>query len=157
MRRVVVLVLALLMLAAVTGMSDTWGVGASFGIDALGGLPEQAMLSLKVPQVPVLWGVGAQIGNDQFNLGLTGDWWLYNENLFSFINLYVGPGLYAALPEPFELGGRVPVGINAYPVDVFEIFFEVAPTLLFVSDRGGVSIPEFAVQGAFGFRFWFDS
>ncbi|MFP3960644.1 MAG: hypothetical protein ACLFUX_10785 [Spirochaetaceae bacterium] len=156
-RKMVVLVLALLMATAVAGFGATWGVGASFGIDALGGLPNQAMLSVKVPQLPVLWGLGLQVGENEANLGLTADWWLYTTNLFSFVNLYVGPGLYAALPDPLELGGRVPIGINAYPVEVFEVFFEVAPAMVLVSDRSGITIPDFAVQGAFGFRFWFGS
>ena len=156
-RKVALLVLVLLIGAAAAGFGATWGVGASFGIDAIGGLPNQAMLSVKVPQLPILWGLGLQVGEDQANLGLTADWWLYTTNLFSFVNLYVGPGLYTALPEPFELGGRVPIGLNAYPVDVFELFLEVAPTLVLISDRDGINIPDFAVQGAFGFRFWFNT
>jgi len=155
--KVILFVLVLLLATAAMGVADTWGVGASFGIDALGGLPNQAMLSVKAPQLPILWGIGAQIGEDQTNIGLTADWWLYTTNLFSFVNLYVGPGLYTALPDPFELGGRVPVGFNAYPVDVFEIFLELAPTLVLVSDREGINIPDFALQGAFGFRFWFNT
>ena len=155
--KIVILALVLVLATAVLGFGATWGVGASFGIDALGGLPNQAMLSFKAPQIPVLWGLGLQVGEEEANLGLTADWWLYTTNLFSFVNLYVGPGLYAALPDPFELGGRVPVGLNAYPVDVFEIFLEVAPTLVVISGREGINIPDFAVQGAFGFRFWFDT
>jgi hypothetical protein len=157
MRKVVLIALAVLVLAAVGASADTWGVGASFGLDPIGGLPQQAMLSVKAPQLPVLWGLGAQVGQDQFNLGVTADWWLYTQNLFSFVNLYVGPGLYAALPDPFELGARVPVGFNAYPVEVFELFLEFAPNLVFVSGREGITIPSFALQGAFGFRFWFNT
>jgi hypothetical protein len=156
MRKICVLVLVLLVVAGGAAIAQTWGVGASFGIDAVGGLPQQAMLSVKAPQLPVLWGVGLQLGEDQFNMGLTADWWLYQENLFSFVNLYVGPGLYAALPQTLELGGRVPVGLNAYPVDVFELFLEIAPTLVLYSDRSGITIPDFSIQGAFGFRFWFN-
>lgn len=156
-RRVVVLAFLLILVAATAGFAETWGVGGAFSIDALGGLPSQAMLSAKFPQLPILWGVGLQVGEDEANLGLTADWWLYTTNLVSFVNLYVGPGLYTALPDPFELGGRVPVGLNAYPVDIFEIFFEIAPTLMLVSDREGINIPDFALQGAFGFRFWFNT
>ncbi|MFO8065388.1 MAG: hypothetical protein ACQETQ_10990 [Spirochaetota bacterium] len=155
-KKILILVLVLLIATAAAGFGATWGVGASFGIDPLGGLPSQAMLSLKTPHLPVLWGLGMQISEDQANLGLTADWWLYTTNLFSFVNLYAGPGLYAALPDPVELGGRVPVGLNAYPLDVFEIFFEVAPALVFISDRDGINVPDFALQGAFGFRFWFN-
>ena len=158
MKKKVVLLVAVLAIG-VTGFvsAETYGVGASFGVDPVGGLPQQAMLSFKLPQTPLLWGLGAQIGEDTFNVGITGDYWLYTTNLVSFVNLYVGPGFYAALPEPFELGGRVPVGINAYPIEVFEIYFELAPTLVLLSTGDSFQFPDFGLQGAFGFRFWFNA
>jgi len=157
MKKVIFLVLVALLVVAAFGSADTWGVGAAFGIDALGGLPQQALLSLKAPQLPILWGVGFQLNEDQFNMGVTADWWLYTTNLAGMLNLYLGPGIYAALPDPFELGGRVPIGLNIYPIDAFEVFLEVAPTILLISNRGGITVPDLALQGAFGFRFWFNT
>ncbi len=155
-KRILVIAAVLLIAVSVAGFSQTFGIGGAFSLDAVGGLPSGAMLSLKVPAFPVVWGLGLQLGNNQFNLGLTADWWLFTTNLVSFINLYVGPGLYLALPQPFEIGGRVPIGLNAYPLDVLELFLEFAPTLVFVSNRG-IAIPSFSLQGAFGFRFWFNT
>ncbi|AFG38192.1 hypothetical protein [Spirochaeta africana] len=143
---------------AFLGISTTaysWGVGASFGIQPLGGNPGQnVLLSVKPDQVPFLLGAGVRIAEDEFSLGLTADWWALNEHLVSFLNIYVGPGLYTAIGNEFELGGRVPVGLNAFPVDFLELFFEVAPTLALVSP-GGITFPDFGLQGAIGFRFWF--
>ena len=154
-KRIIILAAVLLVGIAIAGSAQSFGIGGSFSIDALGGLPSSAMLSIKVPQVPVLWGIGAQLGTSNFDLALTADWWLYRQGLVSFIGLYVGPGLYARLPQVIEIGGRVPIGINAYPLNFLELFLEVAPTLLFFSSDSGVTIPRFGLQGAFGFRFWF--
>jgi hypothetical protein len=150
-------IIALVLLVAVTlgASAQTFGVGGAFSIDSLGGLPSSALLSVKFPQLPIVWGVGLQLSENVFNMALTADWWLYQENLVSFLNIYVGPGVYAALPDTVELGGRVPIGINAYPIDVLEIFLEIAPTLVVFRDSG-IDVPEFGLQGAFGFRFWFN-
>ena len=155
MKKIVLIGIVLMVAFAGVASASTFGVGGAFSIAPLGGLPSSAMLSLKVPQVPVTWGIGAQLGADRFNLAVTADWWLYRQNLVSFLNLYVGPGLYVTLPEPFEIGGRVPIGINAFPIPVLELFLEIAPTLAIYSNRS-ITIPSFGLQGAFGFRFWFN-
>lgn len=156
MRKVVLIVLAILLIAAVGASADTFGVGVAAGLSPFGGLPGQnVMLSVKVPQLPILWGVGAQLSQGGFNLGVTADWWLYTQNLFSFVNLYIGPGLYVALPN-FELGGRVPIGLNAYPIEVLELFLEFAPTWAPITGEG-FDTSNFGLQGSFGLRFWFDT
>ena len=156
MKKTWIIALVLLVALAAGASAQTFGVGGAFSIDAFGGLPSSALLSLKLPQLPVLWGIGLQLTENTFNMAFTADWWLYQQNLVSFIGLYVGPGLYLSLPDAIEFGGRVPIGINAYPIDVLELFIEIAPTLLFFSDTG-VQIPSFGLQGAFGFRFWFNT
>ncbi len=155
-KRIVIIALVLMAVVAMSGFAETLGVGAAFSLTALGGLPSSAMLSVKIPQMPILWGVAAQFGAGNFNLGLTADWWLYQQNLVSFIGLYVGPGLYMSLPQPFEIGGRVPIGLSAFPLDFLELFVEVAPALVLFSSDTVVTIPNFRLQGAVGIRFWFD-
>lgn len=155
-KKILVIALVLVALTAASATADTFGVGAAYGLNAIGGLPNSALLSVKVPQLPIVWGLGAQLGGGSFNLAVTADWWLYQQNLVSFLGLYVGPGLYMSLPAPFEIGGRVPVGINAYPLDFLEVFLELAPALVLFSSGAGITIPDFRLQGAFGFRFWFD-
>ncbi|MCF7927596.1 MAG: hypothetical protein K9L68_00785 [Spirochaetales bacterium] len=155
----VLLIVVLLMVVVSMDMfaAKQFGVGGSFSLDALGGLPQQAMVTFTTRDIPVVLGAGLQLGGNQFNLGMTADWWLYHRHLVGILDLYVGPGLYAAVPDPLELGGRVPVGFQIWPLSdsFFELFLEVAPTLLFISNREGISIPNFGLQGAFGFRFWF--
>lgn len=148
-KKVLVIAAVLLMAVAVSGFSASFGIGGAFSLDAMGGLPSSVMLSLKVPQFPVVWGLGWNLAGDSFRLGLTADWWLYSTNLVSFINLYVGPGLYLALPDPFAIGARIPIGFNAFPIDPLELFLEIAPTITFIPTI------DFGLQAAFGFRFWF--
>lgn len=155
-KKIVVIALVLIAVVAMGGFAEKIGIGAAFGLNALGGLPSSAMLSVKIPQLPILWGVAAQFGAGNFNAGVTADWWLYQQDLGSSIGLYVGPGLYLSLPEPFEIGGRIPIGLNAFPLDFLEVFVELAPALVFFSSDTGVTIPDIRLQGAAGFRFWFD-
>lgn len=151
------IMIALLAIAffIVSTTAYSWGIGASFGVQALGGNPGQnVLLSVKPDQEPFLLGVGVRLHEEDINLGLTADWWAVNEHLAGFINIYAGPGLYAAIGNEIGLGGRVPIGLNAFPVDWFELFFEVAPTLAIISP-GGIEFPDFGLQSAIGFRFWF--
>lgn len=156
LRRIIVLSMFALLLSAAPAFSQRWGLGLSVGIEPLGGLPgSDAMLSVNPPQLPVTLGIGARVGGDSFQLGTTADWIVVRENLFSFVNVYAGPGLYLALPDEFDLGARVPIGLNAFPTDWAELFFEIAPNLAILTD-GEVVIPDVGVQSGFGFRFWFD-
>ncbi|HUX51151.1 MAG TPA: hypothetical protein VMW73_10160 [Spirochaetia bacterium] len=153
-RKVIILTLSVL----VVGGSNlfSWGIGASFGIDALGGLPGQnVLLSIQFPKLPILWGIGAHANGNSYNMGVTADWWLLNQSLGGPVNVYIGPGLYLALPTPFEFGARLPIGLNIFPVNFLELFIEAAPALVLVSSYSGIQIPNFRLQGALGLRFWF--
>lgn len=151
--KVLVLVLVMATVAATAGFS--WGIGAAAGISPLGGLPgSNVMLSVAPPEIPIVFGVGLAIGENTFQVGITADWWLVNQNLFSFVNLYVGPGLYVGISNGVDLGARVPVGINIWPLDFLEIFLEIAPTLG-IQFADPIVFPRFALQGSFGLRFWF--
>ncbi|HAW85786.1 MAG: hypothetical protein A2087_10520 [Spirochaetes bacterium GWD1_61_31] len=150
----VLLLLAVISVPAV--VSQSFGIGAEYGIPALGGLPQNAMLTFKVSEVPFVVGIGMQLGQSNFNLGLTLDWWLHHQHLVGIIDLYAGPGLYLMLPSSFILGGRIPVGLRIWPLgsSLLEVFLEIAPGLTFI-DSSGVNIPNFTLQAAVGFRFWF--
>lgn len=130
-------------------------VGGIFGINAVGTLPSTAMLSFRLPKFPPIFAVGMTINDSSSRFSLMADWWLYQTRLFSFVNLYIGPGLYTAFNQDrFSLGGRVPIGLNAYPLDPLELFLEIAPSLTFI-DNSGIEVPNFGLQAGFGFRFWF--
>ncbi|MBT3273788.1 MAG: hypothetical protein HN368_11575 [Spirochaetales bacterium] len=129
------------------------GIGAAFSAGFVS-LPSQAMLSLKLDEYPAVFGVGASLGADSFQIGVTADWWLYRTNLVSIFDLYIGPGLYAQIGSNFGLGIRIPVGLQAFVLDPLELFLEIAPALG-ISFGDTVSFPNFGVQGGLGFRFWF--
>jgi len=155
MRRKVVFIALVLLLAIVVPMSFATGVGAAFGLPLGGGLPgSNVMLSLKVPQIPFLMGVGFNIGETNTSFGFTGDWWVANSNLFSFFNYYLGPGFYLGYSNELLIGGRFPVGLNVFPIKNLELFLELAPTLA-VGIGETVSFPVWGLQSAFGLRFWF--
>ena len=151
-----VLAIALVLLLAVAvPMTFATGVGAAFGLPFGGGLPgSNVMLSLKVSQIPFLMGLGFNVSETNFAFGLTGDWWVANANLFSFINYYLGPGFYLGYGNQLLLGGRFPVGLNVFPIKNLELFLEVAPTLA-VGIGDSISFLEWGFQSAFGLRFWF--
>ncbi len=149
-----VLVLLMIALVAVPSVFAT-GLGVSVGLNPIGGLPgSNVMFSAKLNKIPFLMGLGFTIGQEQFAFGFTGDYWMANENLFSFINYYIGPGFYIGYANDLLLGGRLPIGLNIWPIKNLELFLEIAPTLAVVfSDP--IRFPEFGLQGAFGLRIWF--
>jgi hypothetical protein len=155
MRRKVVLIAFVLLVAIAVPMTFATGVGAAFGLPLGAGLPgSNVMLSLKVAQVPFLMGIGFSIGETDSSFGFTGDWWVANSNLFSFINYYLGPGFYLGYSNSLLLGGRFPVGLNAFPIKNLELFLELAPTLA-VGIGDTVTFPVWGLQSAVGLRFWF--
>lgn len=133
----------------------TAAVGGEFGLPIGDGLPS-AVLSFRVPSVPVTFGLGATIpksGNS--SVAVLADWWLAQGNLVSFLDYYVGPGLFLTANSASQaVGLRVPIGLDAYPIKPLEIFLEFAPDVTLISNSG-VSIPDWGLQSGFGFRFWF--
>ena len=53
-----------------------FAIGGEFGLSALGGLPNSALLSVKFPSLPIMFGIGLQLSENVFNMALTMDWWL---------------------------------------------------------------------------------
>ena len=103
---------------------------------------------------PVVFGAGASIGSDVFQIGVTADWWFVLANLFDFLNFYVGSGLYGQISNSFGLGVRIPIGFQIFIWDPFELFLEIAPALgILIANP--IKLPAFGMQGAFGFRIWF--
>ena len=152
MKKIVMLVMLIALIGTASAFAT--GIGVSAGLP-IGDLPgSDVMLSLKVDEIPFLMGLGFSIGNDQFAFGFTGDWWVVNENLFSFVNYYLGPGFYIGYQDVLALGGRFPVGLNVYPIPNLALFLEIAPTLA-VQLGDPIVFPAFGLQSAFGFRFWF--
>jgi hypothetical protein len=137
------------------------GIGASFGLKPFGDLPgeQRVMFSLKTDDLPFLLGFGFEIGEEKFNLGTTFDYLLVRQNLFNFVNFYAGPGGYLGIMTKgddelaVQFGLRVPLALYIFPLDVLELFIEIAPTwMIFDGEVLGTNL---GAMGALGFRFWF--
>jgi len=155
MKTKLVFVALVLIFAVAVPMTFATGVGAAFGLPFGGGLPgSNVMLSLRIDSIPFLMGLGFNLNETNPAFGLTGDWWVLNENLFSFVNYYLGPGFYIGYSNALLLGGRFPVGLNVFPLEPLELFVEVAPTVAVIIGDS-ITFPEWGFQSAFGLRFWF--
>lgn len=153
-----VLILALIMTLVLVFSASAYqaAIGGEFALRLANGLPSSALLSFRLPKLPPVFGVGISIPeHGDASIAVMADWWLSQGNLFSFINYYIGPGLYIAVAQDVVVGGiRVPIGLNAYPMKPLEIFIEFAPAVGLLAPSG-VSIPQWGLQAGFGFRFWF--
>lgn len=155
-KKALILALALTIFATFGASAYTAAIGGEFALKLGDGLPNSALLSFRLPKFPAVFGLGLSIpkGGDA-SLALIADWWLAQGNLVGFLNYYVGPGLFLGISNGMNLGIRVPVGVNAFPIKPLELFLELAPAVTLISPDGSVSIPAFGLQAGFGFRFWF--
>jgi hypothetical protein len=155
-KKIIVLCL-LTVFFAVTSISalSLDAIGGSFSLDVAGGgaIPGAA-LSLRLDNSPLLFGTGFTIGKDAFSFGFTVDYWMYHTNLGKVISMYIGPGAYISYANALNLGLRVPIGFQFFPIEPLELFIELAPSIgVGLGDK--ITFPNFGIQTAFGFRFWF--
>jgi len=131
-------------------------IGGEFSLGIGSGLPGSALLSFRIPGIPPVFGLGLSIpGNGgRSSLVLLADWWLAQGNLVGFVDYYIGPGAFLGITDGgAQLGLRVPIGLDAYPIKPLEFFIEFAPAVNILSGSGVSS--SFELQAGFGFRFWF--
>jgi hypothetical protein len=132
---------------------DKWGLGASFGWGHLGMAPS---FELKIPGIPIFWGVNLGIGSTGsgwnetsfFSLGLTGDYYIFDKLIPPAAEIglgwYLGVGgwvdfashTYKTKSEDGKeysfwdlgFGIRAPVGLSWIPPKVswLEVFLEVS-------------------------------
>ena len=143
------------------GATSAFAKGSGFAIGGegalylagAGGLPMSAMLLFHIPQVPLMFGIGV---NSPLALAVTGDYWAAHGSLGGIFTWYAGIGGYLTLdldPDArVTVGGRIPIGLQAWPVgQVLELFIEIAPAV------GVILVPtgfDWHLQGALGLRFW---
>lgn len=161
-----VLVLAVLAgLSSVAAQTGNVAIGPIYSINAfnisspLGGLG----ITGKIPGLAPIMGLNFSLSpeTDTYFFGLTADWLLYKEPLYSpfHLNFYLGPGFYTSIlasnPDAsrFDFGLRIPVGINWVPLRFFELFAEVTPAFG-VTIRDPIA-PSWLIQAAAGARVWF--
>lgn len=134
----------------------SFGIGATIGTDALGGQPGgDVMLSIRIPGLPIMWGIGTQITQVRASFVGTADLWLAPRVPPGSLSVYATPGLYLSFPDPLLAGVRLPVGIGRSIGKSLEFFVETAPTLIFYSSTGPAVPLSFRLQVTSGLRFWF--
>jgi hypothetical protein len=140
--------------SAFSAPKSGWAIGGE-GVFPFAGssLPSSGMLTFHVPRVPLIFAIGITSAPA---LGFTADYWFANDKIGSVFDWYAGVGGYLSInwnPNGLAVGGRIPLGIQAWPFGRnLEIFVELAPAV-------GVSLVPTAfdwhLQGALGLRFWF--
>jgi hypothetical protein len=155
-KKALVLALALTIFCVFSATAYTAAIGGEFALKVGDGLPNSALLSFRLPKLPPVLGLGVSIpaNGGQSSFVLLADWWLAQGNLVGFVNYYVGPGFFLGVAKDAQVGIRVPVGLNAYPLKPLEVFIEFAPAITLYAGSG-VAIPQWGLQAGFGFRFWF--
>ena len=148
--------IALVLLVVTSTGAFAFGIGGVFtspipGLDGIGGT--NAMLSLKLDEVPFYIGVGFAVGGDNFAFSGTLDYLFVRQQLINFINYYAGVGAYVGIGNEVEAGLRIPLALYIFPIDILEVFLEVSPTVGLGIDP--IQFPVWGVQAGVGFRFWF--
>jgi hypothetical protein len=137
------------------------GIGLFFGggWGSVGGGVFNPGLALKIPGVPIHWGLNAAFGRHIAGLSVSGDYYFVDRDLVKdgsidldwflgfggFTHIYFGSDFTAAL------GLRLPIGLSWHITRAFELFADLAPGI-------GVSFtstPFYGVLGAeLGFKVW---
>ena len=130
------------------GIVDNFGWGYGLGVyNNIG-------LSLKIPNVPIMWGFYFHSGNNHFGTGVTGDFYIIDQNFVNhqatneagesyrfLLDWYFGPGFLVNMRfwednGALDLGLRLPIGISWHiipsrdPIDL-ELFLGLVPKIGF--------------------------
>ena len=169
MKKLVLGVVLAAILATGTAVADSpvhpdgLGIGVLWGGSAYSGnFNNNVALSLKLPSVPIFWGIRLGLGSEHFWLGLQGDYYFLGGELIPTLSWFLGLGGYINAwfgdAAAIGFGVRLPIGLTWQPINVFELFLNLAPQLggrIHTYGDGGFSFPH---GGFFGFeiglRFW---
>jgi hypothetical protein len=165
MKKLVILIALITIIGTGTAFADHpsglgIGVVGSYWGGWGGGYAPGFALSLKLPSVPLFWGIGLQIHDGYFGLGVSGDKYLIDQALVKDIGLhwYLGLGGWVNLGFGNDwfgcsLGLRLPVGLSWQPIPLLELFLDIAPSLG-VEVAPGFHFPAGGWQPEFGIRLW---
>ncbi len=118
----------------------------------------------KIPGIAPVFGFNFSFSSTAANfLGLTSDWVLYNQPIYQpwNINFFMGPGVYTSIyvapafgpTSRFDLGLRIPFGVNWTPVKFLEFFVDATPAFG-ITFHDPVT-PGWLFQAEAGARVWF--
>ena len=169
---ILILVLSILIGgAAFANHPSGWGIGivGQYGLawDGFAGRPGAA-LSLKAPSMPIYWGIGLDFETDYYGVSLTGDYLLIDQIIVRDVNFgwFIGLGGYGGInfrtagndtTMGLGFGARVPFGIYIIPVNFFEIFLDIAPSLgvsMALGDNSNFKFPAGGLGFEIGLRLW---
>ncbi|OJF76559.1 MAG: hypothetical protein BKP49_06175 [Treponema sp. CETP13] len=134
------------------------GIGIQAGSDVANSGNSSLDVTFKLDQYPLIFAVGIP-SFDPLSIGVTGDYWIVNENISGPLNYYIGVGAFADLYisdsySGFDIGPRLPIGINTFfAKNVLELYLQMAPGLAINIGNGIGS--DFVCPLNFGLRFWF--
>jgi hypothetical protein len=148
-----------------------WG-GAGFGWPAL---------SLKIPSVPIFWGIYLPLNSYGWGMGVTGDFYFFDKNLVTndftnedgtykfrldwylglggFMNMYFWNNKHGYGDFNLDLGVRVPVGLSWHIIRQLELFLGIHPGVgIWIGDYNkDWQVPvHFFIGGEIGLRLWLD-
>ena len=167
------LLVILVSASAFAARPSGWGVGFvgqyGYAWDGFTGSPGLG-LSLKMPQVPLFYGINLDLQRHGFSVSVTTDRYIIDDIMVPDINLgfFIGWGTYISFVHynyastnwnSFRGGLRVPIGVYILPTNFFEVFLNVAPSLgvgLYFGDyTDRFRFPEGGLGLDIGLRFWF--
>jgi hypothetical protein len=159
--RRIVLVLALLAVAATGALAKQKDIGIGveyvFSYAPLGVLNGFAITG-SPPVLPIVFGLNLSFGGGSFNLGVTGDWWLFQRGLTGPLALYAGPGLFLTAglgaSAAVAFGARGIVGLQLFPIEPLEFFIETGVNVGIAISGAGAGL-SWGIPFALGGRFWF--
>ena len=117
---------------------DNFGIGVlgRFGGGWLGGTYGGAALALKIPNLPVYWGIDFDLyGDSYFRVGVTADFLnIFGGKFIPCIGWYWDLGAFAGLGfgndrMDIDIGVRLPLGLTFQPIEWFEIFLAWVPSI----------------------------
>ncbi|MDC7126612.1 MAG: DUF3996 domain-containing protein [Spirochaetales bacterium] len=138
-KKALLIAIAMLIAASTSTFALGLGGGYRFGAGEIGGtsLLGDAFFSVKFDEKSPLLGISGWATSTYGRLGLTADWWFFNNNIKGRWNWYLGAGPYVS--TAFSLyssylnigvGARLPIGFNWFFVDNrLELFLEAAPAI----------------------------
>ncbi|MCL2380563.1 MAG: DUF3996 domain-containing protein [Treponema sp.] len=119
-------------------------------------------LSLKVPANPLFWGLSLRITSDYMVIGAQGDYYFLGAEIVPTFYWFLGVGGFASVwtgsgnNGGVSFGARLPVGVSWQPIDIFELFFNIAPSLGVMVRNNRFEFPHSSFNFEVGFRFWLD-
>ncbi len=144
MKKTIAIILFLLVLLVPAATFAGTGVGIVLG--------EPTGLTFKSANLAI--GLGWSFASADNRIDATIDWWLINDHFVEMLDWYLGAGAKVGIKlnqntDIFNIGLRIPLGIQWWPAEELELFAEIAPGLLLVP----ATEPD--ISAGIGLRYYF--